>query len=156
MPSSELAYKTLYTTLDTRTRASTQPGATPAVGTATAHDDVFVETSGPTAATSYMFIVRASQTPQGVFAHVDKRAATAPRVDRIPSDAAAAFLQALPDLTLAAATEEEHITPASGSYELRVRNAHLDVTMHFANPRRRDLVALGEAIRALIVEQLAQ
>jgi hypothetical protein len=37
------------------------------------------------------------------------------------------------------------------SYEVRIRDTHLDVTIHFANPRepRTDLIALGTAIDAL-------
>lgn len=145
MPSSELAYKALYAALEAR------PGAR---GRA---NDLFVETTGPTTASSYMFIVRSAVTTCGVFAHVDKRCATAPRVDPIAAETCAAFVAALPELALASPPVDEQLTPLPGNatYELRIRNAHVDVTMHFANPRRPDLVALGDAIRALIAEQTA-
>ena len=146
MPSSELAYKTLYAALEARPGARSR-GA----------NDIFVETNGPTAATCFMFIVRAASPHAiGVFAHVDKRCATAPRVDPIDGDTADAFLAALPALTLASPPETRASTQPGGgaSFELRLRNAHVDVTMHFANPHRDDLVALAEAARALIAEQI--
>src|SRR4029079_10404390 len=143
MPSSELAYKALYAALEAR------PGAR---GRA---NDVFVETTGPTTATSYMFIVRAGAGAIGVFANVDKRCATAPRVDPIAAETCAAFIAALPELALAPGSDEPAAPPGTASYELRIRNAHVDVTMHFANPRRPDLVAVGDAVRALIAEHTA-
>jgi hypothetical protein len=82
MPSSDLAYKALYTALETKSRAYQRDPASPQL-----HDDIFVETNGSTSSIVYMFIARSTTTllgsrePHiqrcGVFANVDKRAATA-------------------------------------------------------------------------------
>jgi hypothetical protein len=143
MPSSELAYKALYVALETRWKSVARPAGY--------YDDVFVETSGPTSAGSFMLITRAIGSSRiGVFASVDKRCATAPRVDPIPADDVAAFLAALPAIRLATAIGDQ--PHAGATYEVRVRNVHLDVTMHFADPRppRDDLIALAAAVREVV------
>jgi hypothetical protein len=149
MPSSDLAYKALYTALDARSKRA---------DVAQLHADVFVETSGPSSTTTYMFLARTTTTGAtaqhfGVFANVDKRAATAPRIDTIPTDDVTAFLAALPAIALAAPSGDQ--LTGGATYEVRVRDHHVDVTMHFANPRppREDLVALAGAIRELITLQ---
>jgi hypothetical protein len=149
MPSSDLAYKALHAALDARSKR-------PEV--AQAHADVFVETSGASSTHTYMIMVRTTTTGAatqrfGVFANVDKRAASAPRVDSIPPADVAELLAALPPISLTAPTGD----PTSGghTYEVRVRDHHVDLTMHFANPRppRDDLVALAKAVRDLIALQ---
>jgi hypothetical protein len=164
MPSSDLAYKALYTALDTRSRGLQRPHPQrPDTMAPQLHDDVFVETSGPTSAVVYMFIVRSTSTllgaepmlhRYGVFANVDKRAASAPRVDTIATADVAAFLAALPPIALCADPSGDQAAGGM-TFEVRVRNAHVDLTMHFANPRppRGDLIALGCAIRELVTLQ---
>jgi hypothetical protein len=160
MPSSDLAYKALYAALDTKSRSlqrvPSRPDTVPQQ-----HDDVFVEASGPTSAIVYMFIVRSTTTyaggevllhRYGVFANVDKRAASAPRIDNVTPDDANEFLEALPALSLRSDSDADQTT-GNVSYEVRVRNVHADLTMHFANPRRADLVALANAARRLIAFQ---
>jgi hypothetical protein len=137
MPSSDLAYKALHAALARKLERG---------------DDVFVEASGPTSTTVYMFMVRTTPTQQaGVFANVDKRAATAPRVDNIPPADVTLFLAAVPPIALHASAGDEPVGGAT--YEVRVRNPHVDITLHFANPRRDDLVALARAIRELVTVQ---
>jgi hypothetical protein len=167
MPSSDLAYKALYAALEARSRTipRTNPRTTATLGEAPQfHDDVFVETSGTSSTNVYMFIVRSTTTMRaepvlhryGVFANVDKRAASAPRIDPIVPDDASQFLQALPAVALVSDLGGD---PASGgtTFEVRIRNQHLDVTMHFANPRppRIDLIELGRAIRDLVAIQIS-
>jgi hypothetical protein len=150
MPSSDLAYKALYAALDAKSKRT---------DAAQLHADVFVETSGPSSTTTYMLIARSTTTGAttqrfGVFANVDKRAASAPRVDSIPPADVAEFLAALPPISLVAPSGDQ--TTGGHTYEVRVRDHHVDVTMHFANPRppREDLVALAKAIRDLIALQI--
>ncbi|MEO8706351.1 MAG: hypothetical protein ABI867_40350 [Kofleriaceae bacterium] len=158
MPSSDLAYKAMYAALDARGRTITR--AAPDV--AQLHEDVFVETSGPTSSIVYMFIVRSTTTvtvpPQlyryGVFANVDKRAAAPPRIDPIVPDDCELFLESLQPIAL---VTDGAVEPAAGgvTFEVRIRNQHADITMHFANPRppREDLLELGRAIRSLVTLQ---
>jgi hypothetical protein len=157
MPSSELAYKALHTALETRSKNLLAGRDVPH-----AHADVFVETGAAMTQHSLMLIVRstmlytgdgdttAPHLRHGVFARIDKRCATAPKIEHVSTDDAAAFLDQLPAITLVAMPNER---PATGGtvFEVRVRDPHVDVTLHFANPRepRGDLVALGNAIRML-------
>ena len=68
MPSSDLAYRALYTALDTKSRAlQRQNPHRPDTTCLQLHHDVFAETSRGTAAVVYMFIVRSTSTllPEG-------------------------------------------------------------------------------------------
>lgn len=159
MPSSDLAYKALYTALETKSRAYQRDPAS-----AQLHDDIFVETNGSTSSIVYMFIARSTTTllgsrePHvqrcGVFANVDKRAATAPRIDTINPADVTSFFESLPALALFTELGSDQGT-GGHTYEVRIRNLHLDVTMHFANPRlpRTDLITLGQAIREIVTLQ---
>ncbi|HEU0032306.1 MAG TPA: hypothetical protein VFQ53_16860 [Kofleriaceae bacterium] len=163
MPSSDLAYRALYSALDQKTKALQRPHpARPEIACPQLHDDVFVETGGVLATHVYMFLVRATTTflpdqtlhhRYGVFANVDKRCATAPRLDTMHQDTVQEFLAALPPISLHAKAGDK--TRDGVAYEVRVRNLHVDITMHFANPRppRSDLVALATAIRQVIEAQ---
>jgi hypothetical protein len=159
MPSSDLAYKAMYAALETRSRTITRPTAE----TPQFHDDVFVETTGASSSNMYMFIVRSTTTltaaPQlhryGVFANVDRRAASAPRIDPIVPDDCTTFLESLQPIVLFGELGDHPAGGGGMTFEVRVRNQHVDITMHFANPRppRDDLVELARAIRTLVTLQ---
>jgi hypothetical protein len=138
MPSSDLAFRTLYAAIDARAKVAP-------------FTDIFVETGGAAATHTMMFMFRA--TPQarfGMFSRVDKRCATAPRVSPISTELVAGFLAELPALSLAPIAIHTQIQTGV-VYEVRIRDPHFDVTLHFADPRepRSDLIALGRAIQEL-------